>query len=90
MLLQMQASETRFLRKIKGVTMFDKHCNTTIRESLDIESLLLRIESSQLRWFGHASKLHDERLPKQTLCAKVSVAGQLEDHEQDGSIISRI
>ena len=28
--LQMQESEMRFLRKIKGVTMFDKHRNTAI------------------------------------------------------------
>ena len=36
---QMQASEMRFLRKIKGVTMFDKHRNNTIQESLDVKSL---------------------------------------------------
>ena len=41
---QMQAS----LRKIKGVPMLDKHRNTSIRESLDIESLVLWIERSQL------------------------------------------
>ena len=41
---QMQASEMRFLRKIKGVTMFDKVPNTVIREFLDIESLLLRMK----------------------------------------------
>ena len=41
---QMQASEMRFLRKIKGVTIFDKRCNTVNRESLDIELLLLQIE----------------------------------------------
>ena len=33
---QMQASEMRFLQKIKGLTMFDKHRNTAIRKSLDI------------------------------------------------------
>ena len=42
----MQAPEMKFLRKIKAVTMFDKHRNTAIRASLDIESLLLRIERS--------------------------------------------
>ena len=47
--LQMQAFEMRFLRKIKCVAMFDKHRNTATRESIDIESLLLRIERSQLR-----------------------------------------
>ena len=46
---QMQAFKMRFLQKIKGVTMFDKLRNTAIRESLNIESLLLLIERSQLR-----------------------------------------
>ena len=36
---QMQASEMRFLRTIKGVTIY----NTAIRESLNIESVLFRI-----------------------------------------------
>ena len=69
---QMQASEMRFFQKIKGFTMFDKHRNTAICESHDIESLLLRIERSQLRWFGYVSRMPHELLPKQTLYAKVS------------------
>ena len=69
---QMQASEMRFSRKIKGVTMLDKHRNIAIRESLDIESQLLWIKRSQLRWFGHVSRMPHERLPKQTLYAEVS------------------
>ena len=35
-----------------------------------IVPLLLRIERSQQRWFGHVSKMSQERLPKQTLLAK--------------------
>ena len=61
---QMQASEMRFMRKIEGVTMFDKHRSTAIRESSDFESLLLRIERSLLRWFDHVSRMLHERLPK--------------------------
>ena len=68
----MQAFEMRFLRKIKGVTMFNKLRNTAIRQSLNIESLLLQIERSQLRWFGHVSRMPQERLFKQTLSAKVN------------------
>ena len=70
--LQMQASEMRVLRKLKGVTMFDKLRKTAIRESLNIELLLFWIEKSQLRWFGHANKMPQERLHKQILCAEVS------------------
>ena len=90
--LQMQASEIRFLQKIKGVTMFEKLHSTATRESLEIESLplLFRIKRSQLRWLGDVNKLTQERLPKQTLYAEVRGRGQLEDHEQDGLIISKI
>ena len=52
--------------------MFDKVFNTTTRESLNIESLLLRIEKSRLRWFGQVSRMPQEQLPKQTLYAEVS------------------
>ena len=46
---QIQPFKIRPLQKNKGVTLFDKHCKTSaIRESLDIESLLLRIKRSQL------------------------------------------
>ena len=40
---QMYASEMRFLRKIKRVTMLDKVRNTTIGESLKVDSQLLWI-----------------------------------------------
>ena len=73
---QMQASEMRFLQKIKGVTMFGKLRNTAIRESLDVDSLLLPIERSPLRWFGHVRRMPHERLPKQTLYAKSVGRGQ--------------
>ena len=49
--------------------MLDKVCNFEIHNLLDVESLLLRIERSQLRWFGHVSKMPQERLPKQALSA---------------------
>ena len=52
--------------------MFDKDCNTAIRESLDIESLHLQIERSQLRYLGHLSRMPWDRLPKQTSYAEVS------------------
>ena len=52
--------------------MFDKVCNSAIQESLNIESLLLRIEKFQLSWFGHANRMPQERLPKQTLFAEVN------------------
>ena len=67
---QVQASEMRFLRRIEGVTLFNKMRNSEIWEFLNIEPLLLRIERSQLRWFGHASRMPQEKLLKQALLAK--------------------
>ena len=46
---QEQASEMRFLRKIAGITLFNKVRSSEIPKSLYIEPLLLRIERSQLR-----------------------------------------
>ena len=69
---QVQASEMRYLRRIKGVTLFNKVRSSEIRKSLNIEPLLLRIERSQLRWFGHVSRMPQERLPKQVLLANQS------------------
>ena len=67
---QVQASEMRFLRRIEGVTLFNKVRSSEFRKSLNIEPLLLRIKRSQLRWFGPVSRMPPERLPKQSLLAK--------------------
>ena len=69
---QLQASEMSFLRKIEGVTLFNKVRSSEIRKSVNDEPLLLRIERSQLRWFGHVSRMPQERLPKQALLAKAN------------------
>ena len=42
-----------FLRKVRGLSLLDKVKSTDIRQSLNIEPLLLRIERLQLRWYGH-------------------------------------
>ena len=69
---QVQASESSFLRRIEGVTVFNKVRSFEIRKSINIEPLLLRFERFQLRWFGHVSRMSQERLPKQALLAKAN------------------
>ena len=64
MLSQVQASEMRFLRKIEEVTWFKKMRSSEIRKSLNIEPLPLRIERSQLKWFGHVSRNTSGKTPK--------------------------
>ena len=87
---QAQASKMRFLQKIEGVTLFNKVRSSEIRRSLNIEPLLLRIKRSQLRWFGHVSRMPQERLPKQALLAKANGEDQSDDQELDGLITLRI
>ena len=62
----------RILRRIEGVTLFNKVRSSEIRKSLNIEPLLLRIERSQIRWFGHLSRMLQKGLPKQALLAKAN------------------
>ena len=54
---QVQASEMSFLRRIEGVTRFNKERSFEIRKSLNLKPLLPRIERSQLRWFSDVSRL---------------------------------
>ena len=46
--------------------------SSEIRKSLNIEPLLLLTERLQLKWFGHVSRMPQERLPKQALLAKAN------------------
>ena len=43
------------LAKFRGLFLLDKVKTINIRQSLYIELLLLRIERSQLRWYGHVT-----------------------------------
>ena len=58
---KIQAAEMRVLRLIYGVTKMDKVRNITIREALGVEPIILQIERSQLRWFGHISRMPEYR-----------------------------
>ena len=66
---RVQAAEMGFLRGISGLTLLDKVKSADIRESLNIESLLLRLERSQLRWYGHVTRMSQERTAKKLLCS---------------------
>ncbi|KAL6457828.1 hypothetical protein MHYP_G00330580 [Metynnis hypsauchen] len=39
--------------------------SSAIRERLGVEPLLLHVESSQLRWFGHLVRMASGRLPRE-------------------------
>ena len=87
---QVQASEMRFLRRIEGVTLFNKVRSSEIRKSLNIEPLLLRIERSQLRWFGHEAECLRKDSPNKLYMPKEMGEDQSDDLELDGPITLRI
>ena len=66
---RIQAAEMGFLQRISGLTLLDKVKSADIYESLNIESLLLRLERSQLRWYGYLTRISRERTAKRLLCS---------------------
>ena len=58
-----------FLLRIDWVSLLDIVRNSEIQNSLNVESLLLRIERYQLKWFGYLSRMPQKSLPKQALFA---------------------
>ena len=64
-LSKVQAAESGCLRIVHGVTIrVDTVRSCQISQFLNIEPLLIGIERSQLSWFGHVSRLSQERLPR--------------------------
>ena len=66
---RVQAAEMGFMRRISGLTLLDKVKSAYTRESLNIEALLLRLERSQLRWYGHVTRMSQKRTAKKLLCS---------------------
>ena len=75
---RVQAAEMGFLRKARGLSLLDKVKSIDIRQSLNIEPLLLRIERSQLLWYGHVTRMFHERKAKQLMDALPSGKTQIQ------------
>ncbi|KAF7642406.1 hypothetical protein LDENG_00258420 [Lucifuga dentata] len=66
---RIQAAEMRFLCRVSGLTLRDRVRSSDIQEGLRVELLLLHIERSQLRWFGHLIRIPPGRLPREVFQA---------------------
>ena len=55
--LRLQAAEMGFLRRVAGFSLRDRVRSSVIREGLGVQPLLLHVERSQLRWFGHLVRI---------------------------------
>ena len=67
---RIQAAEMSFLRRVAGLSLRDRVRSSDIRRELGVESLLLRVERSQLRWFGHLIRMPPGRLPLEVFQAR--------------------
>ena len=56
---KIQASEMKYLRRVKGVTRQDRIRNDDIREELEIQSIGEFIEQRQMSWWGHLQRMKD-------------------------------
>jgi len=74
-LSQVQGAEIGLLRRVRGVTLHDKLRSCDIHRCLNVEPLFCRIERSQLRCFGHVSRMSLERLTREVLLVKSRESG---------------
>ena len=75
-----------FLRRIEGVTLLNKVRSSEIQKSLNIKPLFLQIEKSQLKWFGHVSRMPRERLPNKLYLSTQMGKDQFDDLKLDKPI----
>lgn len=68
---KVQATEMKFLRRIKGVTKRDKIRNVRIREELEVSAVSDFIEQRQLGWWGHLQRMSDSRPVKRVWEARI-------------------
>ena len=70
---RVQVAEMGFLQKFRSLFLLDKVKSTDICHN--IELLLLHIERSQLRWYGHVTRMSHEQTAKQLMDALPSGKG---------------
>ena len=54
------------------MTLFNFARSSEIKKPLNIEPLIFRIERSQPKWFGHVTRMPEEKFLKQALLAKAN------------------
>ncbi|KAL1130348.1 hypothetical protein AAG570_013286, partial [Ranatra chinensis] len=56
-------NEIRYLRKVAGKTRRDRIRNSTVRQSLGIQTKRM-VQNAQLWWFGHVNCMSPDHLPR--------------------------
>ena len=68
--LRIQAAEMGFLRRVADISLRGRVRSLVIWEGHGVEPLLLCVERSQLRWFGHLARPPPGRLPREVFQAR--------------------
>lgn len=66
-LRQIESSEMKFLRSVKGCTRLDKLRNTQIRDELGVQAVTDKLQEYKHRWKEHILRMPNERIPKQAM-----------------------
>lgn len=66
----LQSMEMKYLRKVLGITRRNRVRNVNIREQLQAQSVISKIENRQLAWFGHLKRMNNDRPVKKVWEAK--------------------
>lgn len=61
---KIQATEMKYLRRVKGVTRTDRNRNQDIRNELGVQSIFEFIDRRKLSWWGHMQRMGDTRTVK--------------------------
>lgn len=59
-----QSSEMKFLRAVKGCTRLEHIRNESIREELEIKSIIQQVCDYKKRWIDHLQRMDYGRFPK--------------------------
>ena len=70
----MHTAEMKQLRWALGKTRLDRVRNTTIRQTLDVEPIQLKMCESRLRWYGHVMRRDHDSVSRRAL--EIQVAGK--------------
>ena len=64
---RLEATQTKFLRHLLGITKLDKEKNQCIRQKTGAQNIVKEIEEYQEKWLQHVQRMDTNRLPKQAL-----------------------
>jgi hypothetical protein len=68
MVTKLNSTEMDFWRRLASLSRKDKIRNTIIKQKMNVtRSILVDINTKQLKWYGHVQRMEEGKLPKQVM-----------------------